>query len=511
MKKIYHSTSILDKLALNNFNLSEDILMENAAANLETALVSYLQTIRISHKNKILILCGSGDNGGDGYVLARRLLGSCFSDTKLEIIVFEVLESKSNACILQKNRWEKLGGKTFNLWNEKNSNFDFFSECCKNACAIIDCIFGSGFHGNISDTIMSIISEANSSDAYKIACDIPSGLEFNANETITMGALKTVLFSDKAKSVVGKISVGNLGIQKSLFENSSVIPHGFLLEVSDIKLPFRKDANCHKGNFGHLTILSGDKIGASIIAGNSGLAFGAGLVSILEVSQENKTQENITINFSDFEKNIFQLMYCKELPEKTSALCAGMGLGMNNLDTFFHLASMNPKLPIIIDADLFYSDKLSKFLMDSSREKTQIVLTPHPKEFVSLLNHCGIYKKDGGAWTIPEIETNRFSLVEEFCKKFPGIVLLLKGANVLIGQFIENKINIYVNNLGSNALAKGGSGDVLAGLIGSLLAQNYNSLDATITASLAHSIASNKIKNNFALTPFDLIENIKTL
>lgn len=513
MKNIYNTTNILDKLAIDNFCLSEDILMENAAANLETALLTHLQKIENHCKNKILILCGSGDNGGDGYVLARRLFGTNYlSSLQFDVLVFEVLESKSNACILQKKRWEKIGGKTFSLWKTEENNFDFFSECCKNANVIFDCIFGSGFHGTISPYIMKIISMVNSSTAYKIACDIPSGLEINSHETITMGALKSVLFSDKAKNVVGKISVANLGIQNALFENKSIEPDAFLLNSSDMKLPLRNNQNCHKGNFGHLCVLSGDKIGASIIAGNSALSFGAGLVSVLETK---KIDTNI--NLSQFGGNLFQLMYCNDVPEKTTALCAGMGLGQNNFEIFFHIASMNPKIPVIIDADLFYSQKLPNFLEDSASQNRQIILTPHPKEFVNLLTLCGILKEDGSPWSVPEIDFHRFKLVEDFCKKYPGVVLLLKGANVLIGQYQNqyqnqnHKTKIFVNTLGSNALAKAGSGDVLAGLIASLMAQKYDSLDATITASLAHSIASNKFKNNFSLTPFDLIEAIKTL
>jgi hydroxyethylthiazole kinase-like uncharacterized protein yjeF len=132
-----------------------------------------------------------------------------------------------------------------------------------------------------------------------------------------------------------------------------------------------------------------------------------------------------------------------------------------------------------------------------------IVLTPHPKEFVSLLKLCDI-----ADISVEELQNNRFLYVKEFCKKYPNVVLLLKGANVII----SSNEKIYVNSFGNATLSKGGSGDVLSGLIGSLLAQGYNSLDAAINASLAHAMAArNYPKNNYSLTPSDLVEEIRKL
>ena len=146
---------------------------------------------------------------------------------------------------------------------------------------------------------------------------------------------------------------------------------------------------------------------------------------------------------------------------------------------------------------MFYDKLICEIL------EQDVVLTPHPKEFVSLLKLCDI-----ADISVEELQNNRFLYVEKFCKKYPNIVLLLKGANVII----SSNEKIYVNNFGSAVLSKGGSGDVLSGLIGSLLAQGYKSLDATMTASLAHSIAGqNYTKNNYSLIPSDLVEEIRKL
>jgi hydroxyethylthiazole kinase-like uncharacterized protein yjeF len=146
---------------------------------------------------------------------------------------------------------------------------------------------------------------------------------------------------------------------------------------------------------------------------------------------------------------------------------------------------------------LFY-DELIVEVLDK-----EVVLTPHPKEFVSLLKLTNI-----ADISVEELQNNRFLYVEKFSKKYPKVVLLLKGANVIIAQ----NEKLYVNSFGSAVLSKGGSGDVLSGLVGSLLAQGYSSLDATITASLAHTLAArNYKKNNYSLIPSDLVEEIRKL
>ena len=154
-------------------------------------------------------------------------------------------------------------------------------------------------------------------------------------------------------------------------------------------------------------------------------------------------------------------------------------------------------IPKIIDADLFYDKLICEIL------NQEIVLTPHPKEFCSLLKLCDI-----ADISVDVLQNNRFLYVEKFCTKYPNVVLLLKGANVIISK--DKKL--FINNLGTAILSKGGSGDVLSGLIGSLLAQGYSTLDSAIISSLAHSLASrNYDKNNYSLSPSDLIEEIKKL
>ncbi|GAA7024912.1 NAD(P)H-hydrate dehydratase [Helicobacter pylori] len=464
MLSVYEKVNALDKRALEKFNLSEDILMENAAMALERAVLQ-----NASLGAKVIILCGSGDNGGDGYALARRLAG------RFKTLVFEMKPAKSPMCQLQKERAKKVG-VVIKTWEEKNEDL----ECD----ALIDCVIGSHFKGELEPFLN--FESLSQKARFKIACDIPSGIDskgrvdkgaFKAHMTISMGAIKSCLLSDRAKDYIGELKVGHLGVFNQIYE---IPTDTFLLEKSDLKLPLRDKKNAHKGDYGHAHILLGKHSGAGLLSALSALSFGSGVVSVqaleCEITSSNKPLE---------------LVFCENFPNPLSAFALGMGLEgfPKDFNKWLELA------PCVLDAGVFYHKEVLQAL------EKEVVLTPHPKEFLSLLKLLGINM------SMLELLDNKLEIARNFSQKYPKVVLLLKGANTLIAH----QRRIFINILGSVALAKAGSGDVLAGLILSLLSQNYTPLDAAINASLAHAIASLEFKNNYALTPLDLIEKIKRL
>ncbi len=464
MLSVYEKVNALDKRALEKFNLSEDILMENAAMALERAVLQ-----NASLGAKVIILCGSGDNGGDGYALARRLVG------RFKTLVFEMKPAKSPMCQLQKERAKKVG-VVIKAWEEKNEDL----ECD----ALIDCVIGSHFKGELE---LFLNFESLSQKArFKIACDIPSGIDskgrvdkgaFKADMTISMGAIKSCLLSDRAKDYIGELKVGHLGVFNQIYE---ILTDTFLLEKSDLKLPLRDKKNAHKGDYGHAHVLLGKHSGAGLLSALSALSFGSGVVSVqaleCEITSSNKPLE---------------LVFCENFPNPLSAFALGMGLEgfPKDFNKWLELA------PCVLDAGVFYHKEILQAL------EKEVVLTPHPKEFLSLLKLVGINI------SMLELLDNKLEIARDFSQKYPKVVLLLKGANTLIAH----QGQVFINILGSVALAKAGSGDVLAGLILSLLSQHYTPLDAAINASLAHALASLEFKNNYALTPLDLIEKIKRL
>ncbi|GAA7142180.1 NAD(P)H-hydrate dehydratase [Helicobacter pylori] len=464
MLSVYEKVNALDKRALEEWLLSEDILMENAAMALERAVLQ-----NASLGAKVIILCGSGDNGGDGYALARRLVG------RFKVLVFEMKLAKSPMCQLQKERAKKVG-VVIKAWEEKNEDL----ECD----ALIDCVVGSAFKGGLESFLN--FESLSQKARFKIACDIPSGIDskgrvdkraFKADMTISMGAIKSCLLSDRAKDYVGELKVGHLGVFNQIYE---IPTDTFLLEKSDLKLPLRDRKNAHKGDYGHVHVLLGKHSGAGLLSALSALSFGSGVVSVQALECE------ITSNNKPLE-----LVFCENFPKKLSAFALGMGL--ENIPKDFK--KWLGLAPCVLDAGVFYHKEALQAL------EKEVILTPHPKEFLSLLKSVGINI------SMLELLDNKLEIARDFSQKYPKVVLLLKGANTLIAH----QGRVFINNLGSVALAKAGSGDVLAGLIVSLLSQNYTPLDAAINASLAHALAGLEFKNNYALTPLDLIEKIKRL
>ncbi|WP_100977025.1 NAD(P)H-hydrate dehydratase [Helicobacter pylori] len=464
MLSVYEKVNALDKRAIEELFLSEDILMENAAMALERAVLQ-----NASLGTKVIILCGSGDNGGDGYALARRLVG------RFKTLVFEMKLAKSPMCQLQKERAKKVG-VVIKAYEEKNEDL----ECD----VLIDCVVGSAFKGELEPFLdfESLSQKAR----FKIACDIPSGIDskgrvdkraFKADTTISMGAIKSCLLSDRAKDYVGELKVGHLGVFNQIYE---IPTDTFLLEKSDLKLPLRDRKNAHKGDYGHAHVLLGKHSGAGLLSAISALSFGSGVVSVQALECE------ITSNNKPLE-----LVFCENFPNPLSAFALGMGL--ENIPKDFK--KWLGLAPCVLDAGVFYHKEALQAL------EKEVILTPHPKEFLSLLKSVGINI------SMLELLDNKLEIARDFSQKYPKVVLLLKGANTLIAH----QGRIFINTLGSVALAKAGSGDVLAGLILSLLSQNYTPLDAAINASLAHALASLEFKNNYALTPLDLIEKIKRL
>jgi hydroxyethylthiazole kinase-like uncharacterized protein yjeF len=454
MQKLFCEAATLDKKCCEEFFLNEDILMENAA----NGMASYIRE-NFSKNSKIIVTCGSGNNGADGIALARLL------HVDYDISVFYVKKPTSAMAILQEKRASCIGVKKC----KKLEDCD----------VLVDAVVGTGFSGEFSDELKIIMRKMNSIKAFKIACDVPSGYEFIADVTLTMGTLKKSMFLDGAKEFVGKIKVLNLGVSRSVYENES---NWNLLDLDDLKLPYRSKKNSHKGSFGHLALTCGEKSGASIMSALSALKFGSGLVTL--------------VGFEDIEIP-HTIMYSHEVPKNATALALGMGLGSEfstiELDKF-----LDNELPLIADADIFHISIISEIL-----KRKNVVITPHAKEFAVLLKTTKI-----ADITVDELQKNRFKYTEEFCKIYPHVTLVLKGANVIIAKGNE----FYVNPHGTPSLAKGGSGDVLSGLVGSLLSQGYSCLDAAINASLAHTkLALNYEGADFSLTPDDLIEGIGKL
>lgn len=506
MKAVYVNSGLVEKEAKSRFCFPENIMMENAAAALEKEVLSCLL-------ENVIVLCGSGNNGGDGYALSRRIFGKVKN-----VFVVAFGEPKTEEAILQRKMAFSVGVKIFNAT-------EWFEDFCKTLelsafDVIVDCIFGTGFHGELPESVKVALDWCNGLDVVRVACDVPSGMKFVAQKTVTMGALKKILYEDSAKDFVGEIIVADLGISSLVFD-SCVKPDSYLIEENDVKFPVRTKKSVHKGDFGHAFVVLGEKLGAGIIAGTAALRFGAGFVSVLK-------NEFAVQNFAMSP----ELMVSEEFPKKTTAVLIGSGLGRSeNAESLvqktvdFVCRMKNPA--VVLDADFFYSRNLNSILKKlNSLLNSRVILTPHPKELCELVNslnlkpenhkvlgekqllqteeNFGQEKSSQKKIPLSDVVKNRFEFAAEFSKNFPNLTLVAKGANT----YIFSEKFAFICEKGTNSLAKAGSGDVLAGLCVSLLAQGYSAKDAAVTSVYAHAVAGSKFEYNFECTPLKLIKKI---
>ncbi len=471
MQKVFSECYALDQKCYEAYGLTEDILMEHAASG----IANYIRQ-KFMKDASVLIVAGKGNNGADGMVLARQLHG----DYEVKLCVpFGV---KSDMAELQLSRATRLGIKVTEGFISTDAG--------ANADVVVDALFGAGLNKPLNEETKHIVHQLNSFKGHKIACDMPTGagvhglmpVAFMADVTLTMGARTEALYLDENKDAVGKIECVDLGVSSLFYGGQSQV---CVLEENDMKLPSRTRQNSHKGNFGHAAVLCGEKEGAGIISGMASVSFGAGLTTLV-------VHEKITPPP--------YLMHSTVVPDNASALAIGMGLGGHFESEFLQKYVVKSHLPIVLDADSFLSEEILSVLRQKTRE---IVITPHPKEFVIMWKIL-----TGKQLTVTEVQSKRFEMVRMFNAEYPHVTLMLKGANTLIMQ--EDRL--YINPLGCSKLSKGGSGDVLSGLIVSLLAQGYTGIDAAIQASLALVMAANNYKGaSYAMLPTDIIEEIALL
>jgi hydroxyethylthiazole kinase-like uncharacterized protein yjeF len=479
MQKVFKDCYALDKYCYETYGLSEDILMEHAALGMARHIWEKFPKYREENIDPkeiktVLIVAGAGNNGADGIALARLLFGS------YSVKLYLPFGVKSKMAKKQLSSVEAL-------------NIEMVEKVIE-ADIVVDALYGAGLNRALDEKTKTLLVEMKMTQAYAIACDIPTGLNnkgepsplaFYADVTITMGAYKEALFSDYAKEYVGQIVCVDLGVHHVAYAWGDK-PSATLLEESDLALPTRDFMKTtHKGTFGHVAVFCGEKEGAGVMAGMASARFGAGLTTLVVHEKVSSPP---------------YLMQATVVPQNVSALAIGMGLGETFERACLQKSVIESSLPVVLDADALSSQALLSLLEQKDRE---IVLTPHPKEFASLWK---ILTQE--ELSVSQVQSRRFEMVRRFNALYPHVTLLLKGANMLI---VHQK-KCYINPLGSPLLSKGGSGDVLSGLIVALLAQGYTGVEAAIQGSLALVMAAHNYKGaTYAMLPTDIIDEVGKL
>ncbi len=449
----------LDRHAIDAGRISSFALMTRAGAAALRALRTGWPAAR-----RILVVCGSGNNGGDGYVLARLAHADA-----LEVTVVPLSDP------------ERLQGDGRRAFAECRAAgvpvAAFSSTMLANAEVIVDAMFGIGLDRPLDAALCAVIGDINASAVPVLAVDLPSGLHADSGavmgaavqavRTITFVALKLGCFVGEGPNVTGVLEYASLDVPSAPADIARPAAERIDRDVIARALP-RRRRTAHKGEFGHVLIVGGGAgmAGAARLCGEACLRSGAGLVTIA-----TQTAHAIAISAARPELMCHALEDAQALPrliERADVVAIGPGLGRDAWARSLLEVVLDCERPMVVDADAL------NLLAERLRRREDWILTPHPGEAARLL----------GVQTA-SIQNDRLAALTQLARRYGGIVVL-KGAGTLIG--IENEIPALCDR-GNPGMATAGMGDVLTGTIAALLAQTRNPWDAARAAVLAHALA----------------------
>ena len=478
-----------DKNTMEHYGLPSAVLMERAAYSVYEEITKE----KPDTGTTVLIACGAGNNGGDGFALARLLYLKGYPVD----ILFAGKEDKTS---IEAKR---------QLTIVRNYEIPLFTELPKKEYdVIVDSLFGIGLCRNIEGDYADLIEKLNVMEGYKVAVDICSGLSaddgavmgvaFRADLTVTFGFAKLghLLFPGAAYS--GRVTVKDIGIDEmSLL---SVKPKAGVLDTEDFYMLPKRKSRTNKGSYGKLLIFAGSRnmAGAAAFSARAAYSSGSGLVRVVTEESNREIIQTLVpeaiLTTYDMDTDMDRLV--QEILPWADAIVAGPGIGIHSqAENLIRAILKYAKVPCVLDADgLNLIAEHKDWLWE---KKAPVIVTPHLGEMSRL---CGM--------SIPEIQNNLISVAGEFAKKYQ-VVTVLKDARTVIslpeGFF-------YINTSGNNGMATGGSGDVLTGVIGSFLGQKMDVKKAAPLSVFIHGMAGDVTAERYGkagLMASDLIEGIR--
>lgn len=497
----------MDKIAIEEFKIPGVILMENAGIKVAQAVKNMWKAAKNGVSRKVVFFCGKGNNGGDGFVAARHLVNMGF-----EASVFIIADPDSIT-----------GDAAINLEIIKNldiaikvikeeADLGEAKDLAKGAFVLVDAIFGTGLKGQVRGIAKSVIEIINQLEIPVISVDIPSGIcgstgkvlgaAVKAHQTVTLALPKTGLLLYPGAEYVGELITADISMPTKLVK--SIDAEAELLDAEWVRQCFKAfPADAHKGTFGRVFIIAGSvgMTGAAALAATAAVRSGAGLVTIgipegLNDILEVKVTEAMTLPLPETpsgslgkrakEKSL-------DFAGKCDAVVLGPGLSTNPETVEFVRGFIAEcSVPMIVDADGL--NALAEYPDIFKEAKAPIVITPHPGEMARLLST-----------SVSDVQEDRIWAVKTAAKKF-GCTAVLKGARSLIAT-TDGKL--IINPTGNAGMATGGSGDVLAGMIGAFLARGMKPYEAAAAGIYLHGLAGDlaaKKQGQICLAASDIID-----
>ncbi|MCR4956946.1 MAG: NAD(P)H-hydrate dehydratase [Lachnospiraceae bacterium] len=508
MKKIRIATGAeakaIDQVAIEKIGIPSLVLMENAASALTW-------TIRKScdEFTKVLVVCGSGNNGADGVACARNLWEKGIQAKILIIGEKEKFTSEMEIqCRIAKN-------SDIPIVEEKDVDLFQYD-------IIVDCIFGVGLSREITGKYKTWIAEINASGAKVVSADIPSGINATTGEvmgiavradiTVTFGLLKCGLVLYPGTEYAGKVEAIDIGFPKKAV--NMVAPMAYTYAKDQIKdmLP-KRSGRTHKGTFGKTVVIGGSRTmcGACYFAAEGAYRVGSGLVHIItaavnRTALSGKLPEALITTYEEDSLSENKIEEIKGILNTATSVVIGPGLSLDNtanqlLDLVLQWHKTKEYVPVIIDADglNLLSKKEEYFEINGEGDRKlqlseNIILTPHLAEMSRL---CGA-----------EVEWISSHMQEAALNFSKGNVLVLKDARTLV----SDQDDLYINMTGNSALSTGGSGDVLSGIIAGLAAQGLEPMDAACVGVCLHGMAADRYveeKSAHAMLASDILTQLQ--
>lgn len=479
--------------------VSLSMLMDNAGAVLSDKIISLI----IQHNcSSVVYLCGSGNNGGDGFVSADIVQKAGYD-------VCIIMISDTPKSVLAQNAFTRVSGiKTIYVDDEG------LESIIKDDSVVVDCIFGTGFHGKLDDRIKKLFAMLIKKKCVKVACDIPSGVCslngyadescINFDYTVTFGAVKCGMLVSPGREICGKIIIGDIGIPESVYKKVRLnVIHSdneYVREMIPKRLPLS-----HKGDFGKLINISGSECytGAACLSTLAALRTGVGICTLASTKEViNVVGRNILeatfiplSSTEDGQISASEIDRIAECCNKVNAVLIGCGLGLSdNTRALVYGLLERLDCTVILDADGINAilDRIN--ILRNTR--ASIILTPHPGELARLT------KTD-----TKTVLQKRLQLASQLSKEY-NVVTVAKGS----GTFITTPDGkLYVSTTGNAGLSRGGSGDVLAGMIASFAAQGLSAEKAACAGTYLHGLSADMVAKRLSMQgmlPSDIINEL---
>lgn len=495
----------LDRRATEECGIPSILLMENAGRAVSDAAT---EMVGQAEGSFILVVAGPGNNGGDGFVAARHLdkRGAC-----VRVFYFGDREAAKGDALTNIVIAEKMG-----LNIDCSSDLGELRRLADHADLVIDALLGTGVKGEVRQPQADAIKAMNESESPVLSVDIPSGVNADtgavggcavlADMTVTFAFPKVGLLTGAGISCTGDLIIADIGIPDTLTKDVGLQRYTCLLDewVAGLDLPARQP-NAHKGTFGHCAIVAGSvgMTGAATLAVAGALRIGTGLVTLLVPESLNdimeaKVTEAMTIPIPQGRSRAFgmaSLDRVLEYVEKWDSSVIGPGFGRDE-DTVAFTLELFRRItkPAIVDADALYAVSTDVSVLKQC--KAPLVITPHPGEMAALLGTSAA-----------EVQSNRLETARAFANEH-NVVVVLKGAGTVVA--VPDGA-AYINTTGTPGMATGGTGDVLSGMIGGLLAQGQSPREAACAAVYLHGrageLAAEKL-GEAAMIASDVADNI---